>query len=278
MSKKRKVRKDPGGRPAGKKTRSRPTRDRAPAPGPLTVGDTLHELARLASAVAVPASVAVVLVELPLVAIMLAGDPTEGVAPLLWGLVAIIGDAAAIHVGLQHYRGEKRLRLGPAFKVAFLSYIGLIAAGLFSGLMILAFSLLLIVPGIIRLLGYSLIAPLIVSGESYGIDALRESLRRMKGYRLTALWAYIAAWIPSLAWQGLYAAIFGMDRALGSTGGEPLSTGDRVIEALLVGLYPVLVLPVTLLSVVLFHEIKRRHPRRSVRAGEAAEESPDGDG
>ena len=228
----------------------------AEIPGPLTVGMLYLRVRALITELGRPLAAVVLLVELPLIVLLLSGDPTHGVAPMLYGLIALIGSAAAIHLALQHHRREKR-SLGRALKTAVSCYIGLIAALLFSQLMVMAFALLLIVPGVMRAVGYALIPPLIVSGDSYGIDALGESLRWMKGYRMTAFKAFVLAWLPAIAWQALYGAIFGFDRLLGGEAGD-LSAGMRTVDTLFHGLYPVVELPVTLLQVALYWEIRGR--------------------
>jgi len=230
---------------------------RPTSPQTITAARLVTSLLDLLKAVGARAALAVILVELPLVVITLVGDPT-GMIAVFYGLVAIVGSAAAIHIALEHVGGRPSPSMPRALRVGVSSWLGLLAAGIFAGLIVLFFGLLLIVPGVLRALSYAMISPLVVSGECYGVDALEESRRRMRGHRLQALWAYVAVFLPMILWQGLYLAIFGAQRAFG-TGAElpPLSTAERTLDAFFNVLYPLFDLPVTLLAVVLYSEVPR---------------------
>lgn len=262
--------------PMGKgKRRSRrdgkPTKARRPKPDaadgalaesvelpPVTAGLLLREVRALFGAVGSKAALTVTLVELPLVVLLLIGDPSGGVLPVLYGLVTIVGAAAAIHLALQHLRREKTLSMKAALGRAVSCWIGLIAAGLIAGLMIMAFALALVIPGVMRALSYALIAPLIVSGDAYGIDACDVSRRRMKGHRWPAFFAYLVAWLPAVAWQAAYLMFVDVEQVLGRAPAVDPELGERLVAAGFTALYPLCDLPLSFLSVALYWQLRRR--------------------
>jgi len=236
---------------------------------PLTAGHLIVGVLQLLGPIAPKALVAVLLVELPLVALTLVGDPT-GLIANLYGLAALVGTGAVIHLALCAAEGEQGT-VRQALRSALRRWIGMLGAAIVSGLIVFFFTLLLVVPGILRALSYALVMPLIVSGEASGVDALEMSRRRMAGHRAQALLAYCVVWIAPVLLFGTYWLV---DRMLTDRYGlwtDEVPLPLRILDAVYTLLYPIAELPVVLLSVAL--HLKLRNAGPPVRGGPTEESS-----
>jgi len=231
---------------------------------PATGGAVLAGVGQLLAATGPRLAFAAALIQVPLAALILLTD-LPATALSLYAFVSLLGTGAVIDLALRVIDDE-RAAVGAAYRVALQKWLGMIAAEIFAGLIILAFALLLLVPGIVRALSYAIVLPLIVDGEAHGVDALETSRKRMRGHRLQALLAYAVAFVPGIASYALYLAIA---TALSGADvgalvvGEPLvdyPSSLRLLDALDMLLYPIFELPVVLTAVVLHAKLRSRGP------------------
>ena len=94
----------------------------------------------------------------------------------LFGIVAVLAAVLAT----SHVLGGKTPRAGIAFRGAVSRWLPMLWTGFLAGLVLIAFTLLLIVPGIIWGVYYTFLVPVVAFGLS-GTSALAESKRLVKG-------------------------------------------------------------------------------------------------
>lgn len=128
-------------------------------------------------------------------------------AGLYSAVFTLIGAATVVALALQH-RNAEPLDVGRALGRGASNWLGVLASDLFGELICAAWAVLLIVPGVMRFLDYTIRWPLVISGEAYGVDSLEKSRKRMFGFRTVALGALLVAAIPSfvtdaiMLWEG----------------------------------------------------------------------------
>lgn len=227
---------------------------------PVTAGEILSGTTQLLGAVGLPALLVTVLIQLPAAALIASGDAGT-VLTALYGLVSIFGTGVVIDLALQHIDREKKIRIVAAARVALGSWLGLIAAGLISGLIVMVFALLLIVPGILKALSYAIVYPLVVAGDAGGVDSLALSKERMKGHRTQAFLAFLVAWLVPITGYIVFAVMQGAMPTLDPSAMVP--PGQRMVHAAYTVLDAVLYLPVTFVSIVLHAKLRSRPRRRS---------------
>jgi hypothetical protein len=175
-------------------------------------------------------------------------DPAPAV--LIWILPSTFSWATVIAIGIDAL-DDGGGRIGPAMRRAISALLGVVVAALFSQLIILFLLLLLVIPGVLRFLSYLLVYPLVVSGESGGFDSLRLSAERMRGLRWPAFLACLATGWPVILGFVLDGLVLGnafVSLVPGETAEVPVT-----VEVLLTLLGPFLQLPLTMLTVVLYH-------------------------
>lgn len=229
---------------------------------PATAGGVLSGVGQLLAATGPRLALAASLVQIPLALLILLTD-LPATALSLYSFITLVGTGAVIELALRVVDGEPTTLIA-AYRLALRKWLGMIAAEIFAGLIILVFILLLVVPGLVRALSYAIVLPLIIDGEAHGVDALEMSRKRMKGHRLQALLAYLVTFTPSILSYALYlalaTALSGAD--VGAlVVGEPLvdyPSSLRLLDALDMVLYPVFELPVVLTAVVLHAKLRSR--------------------
>ena len=227
---------------------------------PVTAGAILSGTGRLFGAVGLRAVLVTVAIQLPAAALILSGD-SGTVLLLLYGLVQLFATGVVIDLGLQHLDREEKIRLGGAMRVALGSWLGLIAAGLISGLIIFVFLLLLVVPGILKALSYAIVYPLVVAGDAGGVDSLGLSKERMHGHRTQAALAFAMAWLLPLSGY----VIFGLmqNEMVSLSASATIPPGQRMANAIYTVVDAVLYLPITFVSVVLHAKLRSTPGRRA---------------
>ncbi len=209
------------------------------------LGAVLGLLKTYVVTLAVPASLVLVLFELPMVVLAYAptlvvedpnaegADTTLLIVESLYGLVTLIAAGAVVALALQHREGGP-LRIGASLKHSFFNWLGLFASDLFGQLIsgghavlglvfayaatqlpanmvqyrpvCFALAAVGVIPGIVRYVGYAITYPLVLSGEAYGVDSLNKSQQRLRGHRWVVFGALIVAQLPWLAVLGLRGA------------------------------------------------------------------------
>lgn len=224
---------------------------------PVTAGAILSGTGRLFGAVGLRAVLVTLAVQLPAAALILSGD-SGTVLLVLYGLVQLFGTGVVIDLALQHLDREEKISLGGAARVALGSWLGLIAAGLISGLIIFVFALLLVVPGIVKALSYAIVYPLVVAGDAGGVDSLALSKERMHGHRTQAFIAYAVVMLAPVAGYVIFAL---MQNEMVSLVATSIPPEARLMNALFTLVDALLYLPVLFVSIVL-HAKLRSVPRR----------------
>ena len=139
-----------------------------------------------------------------------AGANSQGVlklANLVDGMFAPISLAGILHVVAGRARGG-RVAYPEALAAGFRSWGRLFAARWVAGLLILLGLIALVVPGIILLLRYALLDPVVVLEGAKGADARRRSAELAKGRRWQIIGAAVLFFGPFLAvYVGAYALL-----------------------------------------------------------------------
>ena len=221
---------------------------------PITFGSLVRGTLDLVKRVGVHALAITLLFQLPLTAITVTSEAGTAIA-VAWAFVALIAMGMIIDVALQHVT-DGRVSMGGAIRRALGVYIGLLFAALVSQILVLAFALLLVVPGIMRALSYAIVFPLILDGDATSTDALGVSKERMKGHRWPALFAFLAVYALPAIWFGV-----NLDVALaGLAPDAPLPEDLAVQSAIYTLVDAILAIPVTLLGVVLHLKLRMPTP------------------
>lgn len=217
---------------------------------PPTVGNVLSGSLWVLGQIALPAAVIVVLADLP-VALIDTFIPELPFVSTAWNAtVTVLAQGAVFHLAHRAIRGDE---LDPmtALRRSVDSAGNLIITNFLAGLQIFFFTLLLIVPGVVRSLSLLLVIPVVLHEGEKTSDALRASTERMNGHRLTAL---VVNLVWSVVWGGALAAYIAFAVALEFPEvGLNLSTG--AINAILLAgalVIPVLMLPVTCVTAVFY--------------------------
>lgn len=217
---------------------------------PPTVGNVLSGSLWVLSRIAVPAAVVVVLADLP-VALLDTFMPEVPLVSSIWNAtITVLAQGAVFHLAHRAIRGDD-LDVMTALRRSVDSAGNLIITNFLAGLQILFFTLLLIIPGIVRSLSLLLVIPIVLHEGHKTNDALKASTERMKGHRVTAL---VVNLVWSLAWGGVLAAYIAFAVALEFPElGLNLSEG-AVSAILLAGglVIPILMLPVTCTTAVFY--------------------------
>ncbi len=232
---------------------------------PAKTGEILRGVGTLLRQDGLRLAATAALIQLPIAILTLVAD-LPPIARAFYAFATLLGTGAAIEVALQRIDGGE-LSIVSAYRLAVRKWIGMIAANLFAGLIIMFLMVLLVVPGILRALSYAIVLPLIIDGEAHGVDALSLSRERMKGHRLAVLPVYLVTLLPWIIVAVLYmfvsTALSGAE-----TGailmGEPLPAYPpslRAVDAADALLYPVWDLPAVLTAVVL--HVKLRRPSKA---------------
>ena len=222
---------------------------------PPTAGNLLSDTARVLGRVGLPAALIVMCFDLPVVLLEVFVPDLPALVSTLWGAtVSIIGSGAVLGLAHRAIRGEAA-DVGAALSRAGERASGLIGANFLSSIVVLLYSLLLIVPGIVRGLSLALVLPIALHEGTDGNTALRASTDRMMGHRAVAFVAYLLWGSLGVAGLGLY---LGLSFLL-----EPpamVVLPEALTRALLVGagvLLPVFMLPVSCTTAVLYAKTLR---------------------
>lgn len=194
----------------------------------------LSDVQRLASRLLLRSWLALILVELPLTvarALFLLG--TGKTLPMqvdnLYFFVTLIAVGAILHASHQALMGDARVDWRAARRAALERWGAMVFASWMSGLITIAFLLLLVVPGIVRALSYALVTAIALHERWDTNEALKQSMARTRGQRLRILVAVIAT--CAIGFVPVMLLAFGVGAVIGLAGDdEPNVYTDILIE------------------------------------------------
>ena len=164
-------------------------------------------------------------------------------------IIGLIFVAAAFDLGLTRLDGETPSVSG-SLTLGLRKFLPLFLAILLQQLIVMVHSFFLIVPGIVKALSYSVIVPLVVSGEAGAISCLHESWLRLHGHRKNIAPLMIALWLPTLV-----ASYFSMGLLA-----DPNALSESPLLIAVDVLYPLLDIPWLFVALTL-HARLRKHFR-----------------
>ena len=203
------------------------------------------------------AALVVVALDLPYALLSLGGEVPFSVANLYDAFVSIVGTGAVTLMAQRLLSGDERFGMWQALRTAAGRWGSLVGANFFSGLAILGYLLLLVVPGVLKWLSLALVVPAVMAGASSS-GALERSEALMKGHRAQAFAIYLVTAVPLVAVLFLVLAA----AVLSEVAEVPEADAAAAVALALGVLGPLCVLPSTLATVVLH----AKHERAS-RAG-----------
>lgn len=137
---------------------------------------------------------------------MVTGTIIASVVTGIFLLVAsVILQGALIFAAVRDFNGEDAT-LGEAFRIGLRYFFPLLGMGILIGLGVMAGFLLLIVPGVLIALGWSIAAPIMIVEEKSITDAIGRSWELTKGYKRWILLLWIILMIISLVIGGVLGA------------------------------------------------------------------------
>lgn len=134
-------------------------------------------------------------------------------------------------------------------------YGALLAAAFVSGIVIVLFLLLLVVPGIVKALSLALVMPIALLEGADASSAMSKSTARMRGHRLALLAGYLVALVPLLLAVVVVACVAGASvfLAMDAQGVVPQTTRAQDVVSVIFELAtPALMLPITLMQAVAY--------------------------
>lgn len=255
MARRKRVRRQPGAAVAAQPRDADPLA--CPDAPAMTAGSLLAGSLALLRTIAPRAVPLVLAFQSPLmVGEMLSERPLDQSLSILWGLALLVCDGAVLGIAAQAQRGAP-MAIGRALRAALVGYGAMFVTALVAEILTLLFALLLLVPGVMRLLSYSVAIPIALHEGRIGRDACDHSEARMHGHRLAALGPTLLAWLPSLV---VLAIGLWMDTELVVPRGEPAPLEHRLARAgyhLLGGLAA---LPVSVLAALLYERTRAPGP------------------
>ncbi len=198
------------------------------------------------------AALVVVALDLPYALLSLGREVPFTVSNLYDAFVSIVGTGAVTLMAQRLLSGDERLGLWQALRAAAGRWGTLVGANFFSGLSILGYLLLLVVPGILKWLSLALVVPAVMAGASSS-GALDRSEALMKGHRGQAFAIYLVTAVPLVAVLFLVLAA----AVLSEVAEVPEADAERAVDLALGVLGPLCVLPSTLATVVLHAKLER---------------------
>ncbi|MFW6050833.1 MAG: hypothetical protein ACODAU_06645 [Myxococcota bacterium] len=195
---------------------------------PVTVGAIFKDAMRMVRQVGLPAAVVSIAFELPLVALNL----TYGVPFLLsTAYGSTVGVWATGAVMLMVYRASfgGRAAGGRSILDAAGAAGNLIFTGLLANAIATLFTLLLIVPGVLRMLSYAVVLPIVLFEGHTGLDALHSSAARLRGVRWTVLGTQVLALVPIVVVVGITVAAV-MAVKVSEARGVPVGVSPEAID------------------------------------------------
>ncbi|MEM9188493.1 MAG: hypothetical protein AAGF12_04930 [Myxococcota bacterium] len=233
---------------------------------PVDAGSLLRGVFQLLGMLGGRVFAMLLMIEIPLVLIAWGGDES-GYAFNVYSLFSIVGTAIVVSVGLQRVDQWQDSDFRTAISHGIRKWGPILLALFASSLVILVFTILLVVPGILRALSYLLIVPLIVADDARHVDALSLSHERMLGHRARAFLPWVIVLLPSMMGFGGYFVLRDVlvaESALSS--GQELSAAVRGLDVAYAVVYPFLDLPAVLFSLVLHLKLRPRPEVTSKRS------------
>jgi len=224
-----------------------------------SVGDLLSGVFQLLRAVGLPAAILVTLAGLPIALLEYAVPELPFFVSSLWGFfVTTSFDMVVLHLAWQAIvRREQRVAIGEAFSAVGRSLGTLLGVRFVANLVTLLFTLLLIVPGVMKAMSLLLVMPIALH-ENNG-DAMSSSTQRMQGHRMNAFIACCVAAAPLLlAVSSLVCVSVVLAVAQNVDGTAPAApSGFESVLGLALGIViPVTSLPLTLVPAVLYAKLQ----------------------
>jgi hypothetical protein len=230
------------------------------------VGEVLTGVFQLLRVVGLPAVLLVTLAELPMSIFEFVVPDVPFALSNLWGFfVGTAAEMVVLHLAWQAIATrEQQVAVGAAVSAVGQRLGALLGTRFFSNLLTLLYSLLLVVPGVMKALSLTLAMPIALHEGADANAAMAASTARMEGHRWTALFAYCLAGAPFLVLL-LALLCLGTGHDLANAASAPASSTattafyDYTMLALGV-LTPAALVPVTLVPAVLY--AKLRQPQR----------------
>ncbi|MDF1564582.1 MAG: hypothetical protein P1V51_16170 [Deltaproteobacteria bacterium] len=226
----------------------------------LSVGSLLSGVWMMLKELWLPCLALVAIFELPLLLLTALVPEAETVDRFSW-FITIIADGAMIILALRLIEGREAT-VGIALSETMKRWGAMIWASILSNLITLLFTLLLIVPGVLRALSYAVILPVVLTDRGKGADALSDSAAMMEGHRAPVFVTWLTLFAAPFFFLALYV---GVALFFQGTFSEPPEVHPGVYTlidllgpaAIVVGLIPMKLLPA-----VLFAKVRRLHERR----------------
>lgn len=218
---------------------------------PPSVAEVLSGVMTLLFQVGPPGAVIVIVLQAPMQLLMVvAPDLPTLVQSLYDALVGIVGVGAVLAMADQTIL-DGTVRPRRALRLAYERWTGLITTQWISGLVTMLFTLLLIVPGILKALSYTMVLPIALHEGVSGSAAMARSEERMKGHRGAAFGAYLVTGLIFFACAVGYGLIVGFSQLDGG--------GPSIAEVIIAAFLPAMLIPTYLVSAV-FHAKLRHDP------------------
>lgn len=200
----------------------------------------------------------VVAFELPFLLITALVPAAQAVDRFSW-FVTVLADGALILLVMQVIEGRTVSARGALSEVT-TRWGAIIWASLLSNLIIGLFTLLLIVPGVLRALSYLLVLPVVLHDEGRGSDALSSSSKLMEGSRSHVFVTWLVLFLPPLlvlfAYVGVGLWLEGVFTETPSLDGPSPATTALLDVVAPIGVVLALI-PLKLLPAVVYAKVRR---------------------
>lgn len=226
---------------------------------PMTVGAVLSGVLDLLKRIGLPASVLLVLVDLPIGVAELWLQPPGAVSNVYNLLVSIVAQGAVLVMAHGAVTGESPVGMLPALGASLRRWPSLVWTQLLVNVVTVFGALLCLIPGIIAALGFTAVLPVVLHERGSGSNVLRTSWDHMKGHKGAVFAAYLVAAIPIVVFVGVF-AVSAAVAVLGTVdepaAAERSSPAYLAAEAAFTLLVPAFVTPIALVPAVVYAKLR----------------------
>ncbi len=228
-----------------------------------SLGEVLTGVFQLLRVVGLPAVLLVTLAELPMSIFEFVVPDVPFALSNLWGFfVGTAAEMVVLHLAWQVIaKREQHVTVGAAVSVVGQRLGALLGTRFFSNLLTLLYSLLLVVPGVMKALSLTLAMPIALHEGADANAAMAASTTRMKGHRWTALFAYCLAAAPFVVLVlALMCLAMGHDLANAASAPAASTETTAVYDYTMLALgilTPAALVPVTLVPAVLYAKLRQ---------------------
>ena len=131
--------------------------------------------------------------------------PLGSIVNIILSLIDVVVSFGAIYYLVNFVRGKKVTK-DDIFAVIKEKWLAIIVASILIGIFVTLWSLLLIIPGIIAAIAYSMTLFIIVDNDLNGLEAIKKSKEMMKGYK----GKYFGLMLSFIGWMILSVFTFGI--------------------------------------------------------------------